>query len=206
MSKAPRASTLRLFTESVQTPIGTIVLVTDDADSVRALDWHDHLPRMRRLLELHYGSQLTGGSLLATTDTDEAMAAILVTRSTPSSAHGALRRYFDGDIAAIDALEVTTGGTPFQRAVWSALRRIPAGQTTSYGALAAEIERPRAVRAVGHANGSNPVGLIVPCHRVIGASGQLTGYAGGIERKRWLLEHEATHCATASAAMKAVAC
>jgi methylated-DNA-[protein]-cysteine S-methyltransferase len=85
---------------------------------------------------------------------------------------------------------VTTGGTPFQREVWAALRRIPAGQIASYGQLAARIGRPAAVRAVGLANGSNPVGVIVPCHRVIGANGSLTGYGGGIERKRWLLAHE----------------
>jgi methylated-DNA-[protein]-cysteine S-methyltransferase len=81
-------------------------------------------------------------------------------------------------------------GTPFQRSVWSALRRIPAGTTTSYGALAEHIERPTAVRAVGHANGANPISVVVPCHRVIGADGSLTGYGGGLDRKRWLLAHE----------------
>jgi O-6-methylguanine DNA methyltransferase len=101
-----------------------------------------------------------------------------------------LEAYFDGDLGAIDTLPVETGGTELQRSVWAALRAIPAGETRSYGALAAQIARPTAARAVGHANGANPVGVVVPCHRVIGADGSLTGYAGGIERKRWLLAHE----------------
>jgi len=111
--------------------------------------------------------------------------------AAPSAVADPLDAYFAGRLEAIDAILVKTGGTAFQRAVWSALRRIPVGQTTSYGALAAAIDRPRAVRAVGLANGSNPIGVVVPCHRVIGANGSLTGYAGGLERKRWLLAHEA---------------
>src|SRR5262249_24110328 len=102
----------------------------------------------------------------------------------------AISRYFAGELSAIDALPVETGGTPFQRDVWSALRNIPCGRTISYAQLAAIIGRPKAVRAVGLANGSNPIGVVVPCHRVIGADGSLTGYGGGIERKRWLLRHE----------------
>ena len=101
-----------------------------------------------------------------------------------------LQRYFAGELAAIDTLPVQTGGTAFQREVWRALREIPCGGTVSYAELAERIGRPTAVRAVGLANGSNPVGIVVPCHRVIGANGSLTGYGGGIERKRWLLEHE----------------
>jgi methylated-DNA-[protein]-cysteine S-methyltransferase len=93
-------------------------------------------------------------------------------------------------VPALDGLTVTTGGTDFQRSVWKALRAIPAGETRTYGQLAAAIGSPKAVRAVGLANGRNPVALIVPCHRVIGANGTLTGYAGGLERKRWLLQHE----------------
>jgi len=83
-------------------------------------------------------------------------------------------------------------GTPFQRAVWTALRSIPAGATMTYGELATRIGAPGASRAVGLANNRNPIGLVVPCHRVIGANGALTGYAGGLERKRWLLEHESS--------------
>jgi methylated-DNA-[protein]-cysteine S-methyltransferase len=81
-------------------------------------------------------------------------------------------------------------GTSFQRSVWAALRTIRCGETTSYGRLAAMLGRPKAMRAVGMANGSNPVSIIVPCHRVIGADSSLTGYGGGVERKRWLLQHE----------------
>ncbi len=84
-------------------------------------------------------------------------------------------------------------GTPFQRDVWAALREIPVGKTLSYGALAAKIGRPKAVRAVGLANGANPIGIVVPCHRVIGADSSLTGYGGGLDRKRWLLNHEGAH-------------
>ena len=102
----------------------------------------------------------------------------------------ALQAWFAGDLRAFDGLSITTGGTEFQRRVWAALRDIPAGETRSYGQLAAAIGQPTAVRAVGLANGANPVGIVTPCHRVIGAGGALTGYAGGVERKRWLLEHE----------------
>jgi methylated-DNA-[protein]-cysteine S-methyltransferase len=100
-----------------------------------------------------------------------------------------LEEYFAGERRDFD-LNMELDGTPFQREVWAALRRIPAGDTMSYGALAARIHRRSAVRAVGRANGANPVGIVVPCHRVIGADATLTGYGGGIERKRWLLRHE----------------
>lgn len=104
----------------------------------------------------------------------------------------AIARYFAGELAVIDALPVETGGTPFQREVWRALREIPCGSTTSFGELAERIGRPTAVRAVGMANGANPVSIVVPCHRVIGADGSLTGYGGGLKRKRWLLDHESS--------------
>jgi methylated-DNA-[protein]-cysteine S-methyltransferase len=103
---------------------------------------------------------------------------------------GRLRDYLAGDLAALEAVAVDPGGTAFQRSVWTALRRVPAGHLTSYGALAREIGSPKAVRAVGAANGANPVSLVIPCHRAIGSDGSLTGYAGGIPRKRWLLAHE----------------
>jgi methylated-DNA-[protein]-cysteine S-methyltransferase len=107
---------------------------------------------------------------------------------------GSLQRrldaYFAGDVTAFDQLEVDPGGTAFQAAVWSRLRHIPAGSTTTYRALALAIGSAKAVRAVGAANGANPIWLVIPCHRAIGSDGSLTGYAGGIERKRWLLEHE----------------
>jgi methylated-DNA-[protein]-cysteine S-methyltransferase len=108
----------------------------------------------------------------------------------PAGAVTALGRYFAGDRHALDALDVDPDGTPFQRRVWAALRTIPLGTTWSYGALARAIGLPTASRAVGAANGANPVWIVIPCHRVIGASGKLTGYAGGLDVKRWLLAHE----------------
>jgi methylated-DNA-[protein]-cysteine S-methyltransferase len=98
--------------------------------------------------------------------------------------------YFDGVPCSLEAISVRLAGTVFQRQVWEALRRIPVGETRSYAGLARFIGAPRAVRAVGRANGLNPVSLVVPCHRLIGSDGSLTGYAGGLGRKRWLLEHE----------------
>jgi methylated-DNA-[protein]-cysteine S-methyltransferase len=161
------------FVERAPTPTGVMLLLTDDKERLRALDWEDHEARMRRLLRLHYGDSVG-----------------LEPRAGASKARLALEAYFGGALAAIDALEVETGGTAFQREVWAALRAIPVGQTTSYGRLAQAIGRPKAVRAVGMANGANPIGIVVPCHRVIGADSSLTGYGGGLERKRWLLQHE----------------
>ena len=164
----------KFFIEHVSTPIGTMLLLTDDQDRLRAADWEDYESRMHRLLRLHYGAGHTQPE----------------STSRASTARRAVEAYFAGQISAIDSLQVETGGTAFQREVWSALRAIPAGETISYGHLAARLGRPKAVRAVGLANGANPVGVVVPCHRVIGANASLTGYGGGIERKRWLLQHE----------------
>ena len=158
----------------IPTLIGTMLVVTDERERLRALDWEDYEARMLRLLRVHYGPR----------------AIVLVDGETPLSVRRPLEAYFEGELGAIESLSVETGGTEFQRAVWAALRAIPAGETRSYGQLAAKIARPSAVRAVGAANGANPVGVVVPCHRVIGADASLTGYAGGIERKRWLLSHE----------------
>ncbi len=102
-----------------------------------------------------------------------------------------LGAYFAGEADALDGVTVEPGGTLFEREVWEALRRIPAGESRSYGALARALGRPGAARAVGRACALNPVALLVPCHRVVGADGVLTGYAWGVERKRWLLAHEA---------------
>lgn len=103
----------------------------------------------------------------------------------------AIRAYFEGDLTAIDDIEVDGGGTDFQRHAWKALRAIPAGETRTYGEMAAALGRPNAARAIGMANALNPISLVVPCHRLVGSNGALTGYGGGIGRKRWLLEHEA---------------
>ena len=113
-----------------------------------------------------------------------------VERKDGSGIAAALDAYFRGDLSAIADLPARPAGTPFQETVWTALRSVPAGQTVSYGALARRIDRPRAARAVGAANGLNPVPVVVPCHRAIGADGSLVGYGGGLARKAWLLEHE----------------
>jgi methylated-DNA-[protein]-cysteine S-methyltransferase len=172
--------------ERVPTPVGCMLLITDSDNIVRAIDWEGYEERMHRLLRLHYGA---GNVTL-----DDTL--------RPSSIRRTLERYLDGDLVAIDDLPVMTGGTPFQREVWQALRQIPAGQTTTYGDLATQIGRSKAVRAVGLANGANPVGVVVPCHRVIGADASLTGYGGGLERKRWLLEHEGARPPLEAAAPK----
>lgn len=163
---------MELFLERAPTAIGDILIVTDDRDRLRALDFGDYEDRMHRLLRRHYGE------------------VTLVLRPSPSPASRAILAYMAGDLAALDQIEVATGGTDFQRQVWAALRAIPLGETVSYGLLAERIGRPKAVRAVGLANGSNPIAVVVPCHRVIGSSGGLTGYAGGMQRKAWLLKHE----------------
>ena len=105
---------------------------------------------------------------------------------------GRIDAYFAGDFAALDGIAIDPGGTPFQQSVWAALRRIRPGETTTYAQLARSIGAPTAVRAVGAANGANPIWLIIPCHRAIGSDGRLVGYAGGLERKRWLLTHESS--------------
>jgi methylated-DNA-[protein]-cysteine S-methyltransferase len=154
------------------TPIGIALLVTDTEGALRALDWEDYEPRMRLLLRLQYG------------------AAVLVDGRAPENVGAALTAYFAGDLDRLASIPWRVAGTPFQRNVWTALRTIPAGTTLSYGALATRLDVPKAVRAVGHANGANPISIVVPCHRLIGADGSLTGYGGGLDRKRWLLEHE----------------
>jgi len=165
---------LQLCVNRIDTPIGKMLVVTDCDGNLRAVDWTDHEARMRRLLSLHYGKN---GFRLEPT-------------RAGNGSTDAITRYFAGELDAIDALPVQTAGTPFQRKVWRALREIRCGTTVSYARLAERIGRPTAVRAVGLANGANPVGVVVPCHRVIGSDGSLAGYGGGIERKRWLLEHE----------------
>ncbi|MEI9941861.1 MAG: methylated-DNA--[protein]-cysteine S-methyltransferase [Pseudomonadota bacterium] len=162
-------------TERFDTPTGPMLLVTDEQGLVHALDWEDHHERTQRLLRRYYRN----------------VKLALRERGKESVAKRAVLAYFAGELEAIATLRVATSGTDFQNQVWTALRQIPSGKTLSYGALAKEIGRPAAVRAVGLANGSNPIAIVVPCHRVIGANASLTGYGGGLERKRWLLEHEA---------------
>ncbi|NNE44645.1 MAG: methylated-DNA--[protein]-cysteine S-methyltransferase [Gemmatimonadetes bacterium] len=102
----------------------------------------------------------------------------------------ALRRYFDGDVRAIDKLDVDPGGTEFQAEIWRRLRDIPAGATSTYGDLARSAGRPDAARAAGGAVGANPIPIVIPCHRIVGSNRTLTGFGGGLPRKKWLLEHE----------------
>lgn len=173
---ARMTETLPLFIDRPDTPIGEMLIVADREGNLRAVDWADYETRMRRLLRLQYGEN----------------GYVLQPARNPNDLTYAISRYFEGELTAIDTLPVQTGGTPFQRDVWRALRNIPCGTTVSYAKLAEQIGRPGAVRAVGLANGSNPVGIVVPCHRVIGTNGSLTGYGGGIERKSWLLKHEAS--------------
>ncbi|MDH2344912.1 methylated-DNA--[protein]-cysteine S-methyltransferase [Bradyrhizobium sp. SSUT18] len=158
--------------DRLATPIGTALLVTDTEGALRALDWDDYEDRMRELLRLHYG------------------AVDLRERSAPAAVKAALSGYFAGDLAQLSSVAWRIAGTPFQQKVWTALAQIPVGTTLSYGTLAAKIDMPKAVRAVGHANGSNPISVVLPCHRLIGANGSLVKYGGGLERKRWLLRHE----------------
>ncbi len=154
-----------------ESPIGKIVVAVHDG-CLCALRFDEHWAPMRALLQKRFGQ------------------VEFRTAADPAGVITCLRRYFAGDLQALDTIAVDTGGTAFQQRVWNALRKIPAGRTVSYGDIAAAIGAPSAVRAVGAANGSNPVGIVLPCHRVIGSNGQLTGYGGGLERKRWLLAHE----------------
>ena len=161
----------RLFVTELGTPAGAIVFARRGKRLV-ALSFKDHWPRLLSELERRFGT------LDLAPDTD-------------GGAPGrALRRYLDGDLRALDALEVDTEGTPFQEKVWSRLRKIPAGATWSYAELARAVGKPSAVRAVAGANARNPVSVVVPCHRVIASDGKLAGYGGGVPRKRWLLTHE----------------
>jgi methylated-DNA-[protein]-cysteine S-methyltransferase len=166
---------MRLRLERRASPIGVMLIVTDEAGTLRALDFEEYEARLSTLLRRHY-------PIFTLADGEAPLA------------HGrSLDAYFDGEIEALEKIETATGGTVFQRKVWKALRTIPPAATLSYGALAERIGCPKASRAVGLANGANPVSIVVPCHRVIGASGTLTGYGGGLERKRWLLDHERRH-------------
>jgi methylated-DNA-[protein]-cysteine S-methyltransferase len=162
----------RFDLDRLPTPIGTALLITDADGLLRALDWEDHEPRMQQLLRLHYG------------------AVNLQNASAPRDLRTALTGYFNGDLDRLAAIGWRVAGTPFQQKVWKALPGIAAGTTLGYGALAARLGMPRAVRALGHANGSNPISVVLPCHRLVGANGSLVKYGGGLERKRWLLRHE----------------
>jgi len=163
---------MRLQLERFASSISELLVVTDNDGTLRALDYADYESRMHRLLRIHYGDYT------------------LKDGRVPATVPRALTAYFKGDLEAVDALPTATGGTEFQCEVWKGLRAIPAGTTITYGQLAKKIGRAGSSRAVGAANGANPIAIVVPCHRVIGANGQLTGYAGGLSHKQWLLNHE----------------
>ncbi len=169
-----------LFVDRIPSPIGNLVLVSDGA-SLCALDYEGFEPRMTRLLANRHGELR------------------LVEKANPLGFSERVRSYFGGELDSLGGIPVDAGGTAFQRMVWAALRRIPSGTTTTYGALAARIGRPAASRAVGLAASLNPVAIVVPCHRLVGAGGALTGYAGGLERKRWLIGHEAARASASFA-------
>ncbi|HEY6980656.1 methylated-DNA--[protein]-cysteine S-methyltransferase [Reyranella sp.] len=168
------AETLRLWIDRLATPIGELIVVADDDGKLRAVDWTEHEGRMKGLLDRFCGKARY----------------TLTPARDPHGVTSAMRRYFKGNIAVLHDLPVATNGTAFQTSIWRALRRIEDGTTISYADLATRIGKPRAVRAAGLANGQNPVSIVVPCHRVIGSNGSLTGYGGGLGRKQWLLAHE----------------
>jgi methylated-DNA-[protein]-cysteine S-methyltransferase len=162
---------MKLRTATVRSPVGEIVFAVE-GEILCGLVFEDHREAMCAELERRYGE------------------IELAKERDPAGVATKLRAYLDGDLDALHEIPVETGGTPFQRAVWKALRGIRVGETRSYADLARTVGSPRAVRAVGAANGQNPVSLVVPCHRVIRSDGDLCGYGGGVERKRWLLVHE----------------
>ncbi len=169
-------STLFLL-ERAASPLGKMLVVTDEQGRLRALDWEDHAERLQTLMQRQYKDQPY----------------TLQNTHIRSDAARAVLRYFEGDMQAIEQLPTQTGGTAFQQQVWTCLLTIPCGQTISYAELANRIGNPKAVRAVGLANGANPISIVVPCHRVIGSNQRLTGYGGGLPRKQWLLQHEYAH-------------
>jgi len=161
---------MALYQDRITSPIGDIVLVAEDG-ALRLIDFDDG-PRLEAFMRRHLG----------TTDIPK--------KRNPWGLSAAIRAYLKGDVAAVDKLPAKPKGTDFQQRVWAELRKIPAGRTIAYRELAKRAGRPTAIRAAGAANGQNPISIVIPCHRVVGTDGSLTGYGGGLDRKRWLLEHE----------------
>jgi methylated-DNA-[protein]-cysteine S-methyltransferase len=155
----------------IDSPIGTILIIVD-GEQLCSLDFADYEQRMMTLLMRRYGPI----HMAQTID--------------PYGFSSCIRDYFAGNYRCLDAIPVSPGGTIFQQQVWSMLRTIPPGTAINYGEIAAKLGKPTAYRAVGGANALNPIPIVLPCHRVVGADASLTGYGGGIERKRWLLQHE----------------
>ncbi len=169
---------MHLFRQSLETRVGPMLAVAHDA-GLCALEFDDgqRMGRTEARLRRHYPNcTIEVGS-----------------HSAIGQVEGWLEAYFAGRESDVSMIPLDARGQPFEMLVWSALRQIPPGTTTTYGAIARQIGSPGAARAVGLANGANPIAIIVPCHRVIGANGTLTGYGGGLDRKAWLLSHERAH-------------
>ena len=156
---------MKLATTTIETPLGRYALVASEAGLVEAKPAGAEPPAS--------GAASPGAERML------------------ARARAAFERYFAGAADALTALPVDPHGSEFQRRVWRALREIPSGATASYGGIARKVGSPAGARAVGDANRRNPIAIAIPCHRVIGGDGRLVGYAGGLERKRWLLAHEA---------------
>ncbi len=160
-----------ILSDRIETPIGTMVLMAREA-TLLLLEFDDATERVAREMTQRFGA-------LDVQPADD-----------PFGLSSRVRAYFAGELTAIEGIETDGGGTEFQRRVWAELKRIPCGVTISYGELARRLGDKNAMRAVGLANGRNPISIVVPCHRVIGADGSMTGYGGGLDRKVWLLGHE----------------
>ena len=167
---------MELCFDEISSAIGTILLVAD-GQRLCALDYVGYEQRMTDLLTPRYGSVRLKKS------------------RDPCGFSSCIRAYLHGEYRALDEIPVSIGGTAFQQRVWAALRTIPRGTVMTYSEMATRLGLPRAFRAVGAANALNPIAIVIPCHRLVGANGSLTGYAGGLERKRWLLEHEGVEVA-----------
>lgn len=165
---------MNLLLSALESPLGTLLVVTDTEQRIRALGFGDYRLALLRNLRQRFGDYRLQDTPL------------------PRGIADALRGYFQGDLGAIDCLVLEPDGTPFQRKVWDTLQQIPPGSTRSYGEVARQLglNDPRAAIEVGAANAANPIAVLIPCHRVVASNGELRGYAWGLERKHWLLEHE----------------
>lgn len=159
------------LTDRIQTPIGDMILVARDG-ALLFLEFEDATGRVEREMRQRFKSRE------------------LQQAENPFGLSQIMHDYFAGNIHAIDTILTDGGGTAFEKQVWAELRKIPCGTMVSYGSIARKLGDINHSRAVGTANGKNPIAIVVPCHRVIGADGSMTGYGGGTKRKEWLLRHE----------------
>lgn len=160
---------------SMTSPIGDIMFAHDVDATLYAADFADCEMRFLKGLQRRFGNLHLKS----------------VVKGPDKAVKVAFEAYFAGEFSVMDLLQLRMNGTAFQNVMWSALRKLPAGETMAYSTFAERLGRPTAARAIGHANGANPFNIVVPCHRLLGANGNLTGYAGGLHRKRWLIDHEA---------------